>query len=460
MKISVIIPIYNECSTIKILVDRIKAVPLEKEIIIVDDGSLADTKRVLQKIKAENPEINLITHKRNMGKGASVRTALKYASGNYTIIQDADLEYNPEEYEKLLAPLISGKSDVVYGSRFMGARRVFMFWHHVGNKLLTFLCNILYNTNLSDLMTCYKIMPTEILKMFDLKSNRFEMEAEITAKVFKSKLRVFEIPITYEGRGYEEGKKTRWLDGIVSMFTLLKYRFWVNSVGEETLRRISRMKKFNWLIYNMIESQLGERVVEAGCGNGNISQYLIHKDLLIGIDIDADFVKKLNEKYSYLDGAKFICSDLQFLDVGEIKKHNPDSIVSINVLEHVDDDEKAIQNFHKILGSNGKIILIVPAMHYLYCNLDKNLGHKRRYDKNQLRHLLEKNGFEIEKINYFNFFGVFGWFFSGHILRNSILPSGQLMIYEYLVPIFKAIEKIIGPPIGLSLFVTAKKKGD
>lgn len=224
MKISVIMPVFNERETLQQILEKVKDVNIEKEIIIVDDCSTDGTREILERTNDNN--VKVVYHPKNKGKGAAIRTAQGYhISGDVVIIQDADLEYQPEDYLKLIKPIQDGFADVVYGSRFLGSHRVFMFWHYFGNKLLTWLTNILYNTMLTDMETCYKVFRVEIFKRLNIKSNRFDFEPEVTAKVFKKKLRVVEVPITHYGRGYKEGKKIIWKDGFIAIWVLIKYRF-------------------------------------------------------------------------------------------------------------------------------------------------------------------------------------------------------------------------------------------
>lgn len=222
--LSVIITVYNEVNTITNIIDRVEKIQLEKEIIIVDDGSTDGTVEFLRRLKERS--IKVYFHDKNYGKGASIRTALKYAKGDIYVIQDADLEYPPEQYPELLKPIYDGYADVVYGTRFIGVHRVFMFWHYIGNKILTFIANLLYNTMLTDMETGYKAFTREVLNGIEIKSDRFNVEAELTAKFFKNKnLRIVEVPITYYGRTYNEGKKITWRDSIPAILTLIKYRF-------------------------------------------------------------------------------------------------------------------------------------------------------------------------------------------------------------------------------------------
>ncbi len=222
--VSVVMPAYNEIDTIEEIIRRVLSVPLRVELIVVDDGSTDGTRELLQKLQRDGG-FKLVLQPKNAGKGAALRAGFGQLTGDIVIIQDADLEYSPEEYPQLIELICAGRADVVYGSRFLGRHRVFLFTHYVGNKLLTFLTNVLYNTILTDMETCFKVMRVEVLRSFVLRSNGFGIEPEITAKIFKRRYRVYEIPITYDGRGYDEGKKITWRDGLVALGVLLKYRF-------------------------------------------------------------------------------------------------------------------------------------------------------------------------------------------------------------------------------------------
>jgi glycosyltransferase involved in cell wall biosynthesis len=218
-----VIPVYNEKNYILEIIRRVKAVDIEKEIIIVDDCSTDGTRDILKGLAAQGERV--IFHEKNMGKGAALRTGFRNVTGEYVIVQDADLEYDPDDYHKLLAPVLKGKADVVYGSRFTGEHRNMFFHHWVGNRFLTLVTDILYNTTISDMETCYKLFRTDIIKSIDIKSNRFNFEPEITAKILKKGIRIYEVPISYTGREFSEGKKISWVDGISALWTLIKCRF-------------------------------------------------------------------------------------------------------------------------------------------------------------------------------------------------------------------------------------------
>ena len=222
--LSVVMPVYNEKNTIEEIIPRVLAVPLRIELIVVDDGSTDGTRDLLTALNQKYP-FKLIFQPKNGGKGNALKRGFQDVTGDLVVIQDADLEYSPEEFPELISLICEGRADVVYGSRFLGRHRVFLFTHYAGNRLLTLITNVMYNTMLTDMETCYKVMRTEVLRSFALESDGFGIEPEMTAKIFKRGYRVYEIPITYDGRGYEEGKKITWRDGVVALWVLLKYRF-------------------------------------------------------------------------------------------------------------------------------------------------------------------------------------------------------------------------------------------
>lgn len=226
MKLSVVMPVYNERNTIKEIMRRIRSVDLGEisiEIVAVDDGSTDGSADILE-MEADSTT-KVVRHDKNRGKGAAVRSGLEAATGDLIIIQDADLEYDPDDFRVMIAPILKKKAEVVYGSRFTGEHRNMLFWHMLGNRLLSFMTNILYNTTLSDMETCYKLFTRESLGGINIKSNSFNIEPEITAKILKKGIRIYEVPISYAGREYEEGKKITWRDGVDAVWALLKYRF-------------------------------------------------------------------------------------------------------------------------------------------------------------------------------------------------------------------------------------------
>jgi glycosyltransferase involved in cell wall biosynthesis len=223
MKLSVIIPVYNERNTLQEILRRVNSVPVEKEVILVDDYSTDGTRDLLRQMEKAGAKV--LYHERNLGKGAALRTGFQHATGNYVIVQDADMEYDPNDYPKLLQPILEGRADVVYGSRFSGDYRNMTSLHRLGNQFLTVITNILYRTSITDMETCYKLFKRETIQGIRIECNRFNFEPEITAKILKRKLRVVEVPISYSGRDFSEGKKITWRDGISALWALFKYRF-------------------------------------------------------------------------------------------------------------------------------------------------------------------------------------------------------------------------------------------
>ena len=224
-KLSVIVPLYDERNTVVEIVRRMRAVdiPLEREIVLVDDGSTDGTREVLRQLV--DSTVHVVDHERNRGKGAAIRTGLEHVTGDLVLIQDGDLEYDPEDWPKLLSPVLRGKAVVVYGSRFTGERRNMLFFHWVGNRFLSLVTNILYNTTLSDMETCYKLFDREVIAGIRLRASGFDFEPEVTAKVLRRGIRIYEVPISYAGREFHEGKKITWRDGFVALWILVKYRF-------------------------------------------------------------------------------------------------------------------------------------------------------------------------------------------------------------------------------------------
>jgi glycosyltransferase involved in cell wall biosynthesis len=224
-KLSVIVPVYNERNTVVEILRRMRAVdlPVDREFVVVDDGSTDGTRAVLTQLG--DSTVKIVTHPRNRGKGAAIRTALEHVTGDLVLIQDADLEYDPDDWSKLLAPVLKGRAVVVYGSRFTGEHRNMLFLHWAGNRALSLVTNLLYNTTLSDMETCYKLFDRKVLDRITLKSEKFDFEPEVTAKVLRQGVRIYEVPISYAGREFEEGKKITWRDGFAALIALVKYRF-------------------------------------------------------------------------------------------------------------------------------------------------------------------------------------------------------------------------------------------
>ena len=466
MKLSVLIPVFNERYYIEEIIRRVSgaslAYEIEREIIIVDDCSTDGTRDILLELAKNNQHIKCLYFAENKGKGAAIRAAIEAASGDICIFQDADLEYDPGDYNKVIKPIIEGMADVVYGSRFLSGerRRVLFFKHSIGNRILTTLSNLFTDLYLTDMETCYKAFRTELLKTIPLRCNGFGLEPEITAKIAKRGFRIYEVPINYDGRTYEEGKKITWKDGLRALFVILKY--WLvddcykDRPGHEVLVSFTNAHKFNKWLCDIIRPYVGDYVLEIGAGIGNITQKLIPRRRYIASDCDPFYVNVLNNmavKRPGLEAQKIDATETENFDN---LLDSVDTIICINVLEHIKDDDKALENFRRSLIKGGRLIVLVPLWQWLYSPLDKEIGHVKRYMKNALVTLLRKNGYEIEKLIDFNKVGLPGWLLNGKILRRKRITKYQMKLYDSLVFLWRIIDVILPWP-SLSIVVIARK---
>ena len=467
MKLSIIMPAFNEKRTLREIVDRVLAVGLpglERELIIVDDGSTDGTRDILAALDGTNG-IRVVYQPFNQGKGAAVARGLREASGDIMLIQDADLEYNPEEYPILLSPILRGDADVVYGSRFLGSphgHRVLYFWHSVGNKMLTLMSNMFSGLNLTDMETCYKVMTREVVNRLDLRSRRFGIEPEITGKVARLRARVYEVPISYNGRTYAEGKKIGFKDAVQAAWTILRYSRWEapkNDVGAVTLRRMARLGVYNRWLHDQFDAFLGRRVLEVGSGVGNQTRYFVERERVIASDIEPHYVRELQGTVGQRSNVRVASFKFPLTpaDRADLAAEKIDSIVCMNVLEHIENDRETLTDFARVLPDGGHLVLLVPAMPSIYGTLDKHLDHFRRYDREPLRQLLTETGFEVETLRYLNQPGVFGWWLNSRVLKRRVIPRAQVGAVRWLMPWLRA-ESRRSPTFGMSLLALARRK--
>jgi len=458
-------PVYNERRTLKEIVRRVLAQEVpgvdQMELIIVDDFSNDGSTEIIHLLQKEHPEtIQAIFLDKNQGKSNAIRTAIQAASGDIAIIQDADLEYNPADYEIVLAPIISGVADVVYGSRFADReqRRVLYFRHTLANRFLTFLSNSFTNLNLTDMETCYKAFRVEIAKTIPIRSKRFGIDPEITAKFAKRKLRIYEVPISYHGRTYAEGKKIKWQDGVYVFFIIIKY--WLiddmfqGDYGQKDLIDMEAAPKYTEWTLERTKRYLGNQVLEIGSGIGNNVRILMQYTDVIATEIEPIYLQILHNAYFNTPGVTVAAWDATQAVPPEMPK--VDTILCSNVIEHIADDQQVVINADKVLIPNGRMIFIVPRGKRLFSTLDEAIGHLRRYDENTLRELFTKLNYDIEELFTLNKVGVLGWWWRGKIAKQQAIGRLGLKVFNVLVPLFKLIDPIL-PWKGLSLVIVARK---
>ncbi|MBI2922865.1 MAG: glycosyltransferase [Planctomycetes bacterium] len=468
MKLSILVPVFNERYLVGESLRRVLAAPLpenmSREVVVVDDGSTDGSREVVEEIARQHPDVvKAIRHDRNRGKGAAVRSAVAAATGDFCVIQDADLEYDPRDYGRLLAPFLGGQADVVYGSRFAAAerRRVLYFWHSVGNRALTTLSNVATNLNLTDVLTCYKAFRTEVLRSIPIRSNGFGIELELTAKIAKRGMRVFEVPVNYDGRTYPEGKKARWYHGFAAVWAILKY--WLiddlydQKTGHDILASISRAQHFNaWMARRVVRPWLGDRVLEIGAGIGNLTVHLLPRERYIASEPDGlhlDVLKSLSLRRTSLEAIRIDAQRAE--DFAPIRRC-VDTVVCLNVLEHIPDAAAALRNMHDVLAPGGRAIILVPQGQWLYGPMDRALDHQKRYSREDLRRAMTEAGFVVERTFDFNRVGVLGWALNSRLLGRTKMPKFQLKAFDALVWLWKIVDGLL-PWHGLSIVAVGRK---
>jgi glycosyltransferase involved in cell wall biosynthesis len=463
--LSVLMPVYNERRTLRTIVRRVLdcGAPVPLELVAVDDGSTDGSAELLREMAALDPRIKPVFHERNLGKGGAVGSAVRHMTGDIAVIQDADLEYDPADIGRVVQPILEGRADAVFGSRFLSGdyRRVLYFWHTLGNGFLTMVTNLLCDLNLTDMETCYKAVRADILRQIPLRSRGFTLEPELAVRLSQWGIRLYEVPISYAGRTYVEGKKVRWTDGLAALWATVKYRFldtrFTTHDGYYILVAVRNAAAFNRWMYRQIAPYVGSHVLEAGCGIGNLTELLLDCERLVASDFDPFYVEMIDRRFGHLENFRAVRMDLTRAgDYEELAGAGLDTIICLNVLEHIAPDEEVLGHFHRALRPGGHAIILVPQHPWLYTPTDRALGHERRYTEGELCGKLQAAGFEVVHRQGFNRLGTLGWYVSGKVLGKEHLSPGQMKMFNRVLPVAKLIERVPGWP-ALSIIAVGRK---
>jgi glycosyltransferase involved in cell wall biosynthesis len=466
MKLSILMPVYNERTVVERCIALVLAAPLpetmERELVIVDDCSTDGTFDILQRLAQSFPEIQLYRHERNSGKGAAVRTAISKATGDFSLIQDADLEYDPAEYPRLLRPLLDGHADAVFGSRYMAGEqtRVLPFWHSMINKGLTLVSNMFCNLNLTDMETCYKVFRTDLLKSIPIRSDRFGFEPEIVMKSAKRKFRVYEVPISYHGRTYEEGKKIGWKDGLHALGVI--FRFWLIDdlyavpYGRGVLNNLAGTPQYLSWMAKTVRPFLGDTVLELNAGIGNIAGRLMARRLLyVAGERDQLHLHALRNRFLRTPNVVVQRIDPEAPETLAGLENTFDTVLCINVLEYLEDPLAVLQSLRATLKPGGSIVVLAPQGPGLFGSLDQRLGHRRRFSGGSLRELLAAAGFDVEQLRQFNRAGAPPWWAYSKVTGSTRISKLVLKLFDKTVWLWRRVDRIL-PWQALSLIAVGR----
>jgi 2-polyprenyl-3-methyl-5-hydroxy-6-metoxy-1,4-benzoquinol methylase len=438
---------------------------MQRELVIVDDCSTDGTGDILQRLAAAEPRIKLYRQAVNQGKGAAVRTAIEKASGDFCLVQDADMEYDPSEYPKLLKPMLDGRADAVFGSRYLAGEqtRVLPFWHSMINKGLTLFSNMFCNLNITDMETCYKVFRTDLLKSIPIRSDRFGFEPEITMKVSKRKLRVYEVPISYHGRTYEEGKKIGWKDGVKAVGVVLYFwlidDLYVPTYGRGFLNNLTGTPQYLSWLTRVLRPHLGDTVLEIGAGLGNMTGGLMGKKLrYVAGEKDPLYLHALRNRFLRTPSVTVCQLDPEAPADFEPWMGQFETVLCANLLETVEDPQAVLASMAGCLKPGGSLVVLTPQGKNLYGSLDRGMGTKRRFDEADLAALLGQIAFRIEQTHEINKIGAVGWWFSSRVLHRSRISRPSLKLWDKSVWLLRRIDAIL-PWHGLSLVVVARYTG-
>jgi glycosyltransferase involved in cell wall biosynthesis len=467
MLLSILIPVFNERTVVERSLSLVLAAPLpedmERELIVVDDCSTDGTSEILARMAEREPRIRLTRHPVNQGKGAAVRTAIQKASGDFCLVQDADLEYDPAEYPKLMRPLVDGRADAVFGSRYLAGEqsRVLPFWHSLMNKRLTTLSNMFSNLNVTDMETCYKVFRTDLLKSIPIRSDRFGFEPEITMKASKRKLRIYEVPISYHGRTYEEGKKIGWKDGVKALGVILYFwlidDLYVESYGRGLLNSLTGTPQYQSWLTRLLRPHLGDTVLEIEAGLGNLTGRLMARKLrYVAAENDPLDLHALRNRFFRTPNVTVTRLDPEKPADYEALEETFDSALCVNVLENVSDPAAVLSSLRGRVRPGGTAIVLVPQGPSLYGSLDRAMGHKRRFSARETTDLLARAGFKVERTHQLNKIGTLSWWVYGKLFRRKKIAKPALKLFDKTVWLWRRVDAIM-PWRGLSLIVIATR---
>jgi glycosyltransferase involved in cell wall biosynthesis len=481
VSLSILVPVCNERYLVAEALRRLDVMADDPylssvEVIVVDDGSTDGTNQVLDSFETARRkrqpassvafEWHFIRHDKNEGKGKAIQTALAHATGQVCVIYDADLEYHPKDISRLIKALVENSADAVFGSRFAGSevRRVLLYRHQLVNKFLTFLCNLVSNLNLTDVWTCYKAIRTNLLRSIPIVSNDFRIEPELTIKLSKRGARIFEVPISYFGRTYAEGKKIGVKDALLALCAVIRFGisdnvYCADEHGSQVLARLSRARRFNTWMVDTIRPYCGDHVLEIGSGIGNLSCTLVPRLRYVATDVNPLYLHTLENLA--IDRPYFSAS---YCDVTNLASYPRiaaefDTVICLNVLEHVDDDCQALLNIRSVLGECGRAIVLVPQGPWNFGSVDSVLGHRRRYTVSSLAQLAASCGMKITELLQFNRVGSIAWFINGKLLRRRNFGFGQTLMLNVLTPLMRLADQVLPvPPLSL-IAVMVKSAG-
>jgi SAM-dependent methyltransferase len=473
--LGVVVPCFNESATVVALLERVLASPVVREVVVVDDGSTDGTADLVASVT--DARVRLVRQPENLGKGAALRRAFAEVTSDYVVVQDADLEYDPDEYPRLLGPLLADQADVVYGSRFASGapHRVLYYWHSVGNRLLTTVSNMCSGLNLTDMETCYKAFRREVLDALDLQEDRFGVEPEITAKVARGRWRVYEVGISYSGRTYAEGKKIGWRDGVSAVRAIVRYSPLLEPLNGHAVLRDDEPVQFaesdeelattldslrsavhyqEW-IFGMFDGYLGRNVLEVGAGHGDFTADLLDSGRSVtALDMSARCCALLRDRFADRPGLEVVEGDVAALSPA----HQYDSALLINVLEHIDDDVGALHSLRASIRPGGHLLLFVPAFEGLYSDYDRMIGHRRRYRRSHLVMAADRAGYEIVDSRYVNSLGAIVWWLFARRFRQVPTSEGLVRLYDTVaVPPLRRLETHRRPWFGQSVVLVARR---